>query len=242
MPALASAPPEPLTTVVIATLNARPTVRDCVDSVLAAGTPVGEVLIVDRGSTDGTLEIARRFGPPVRVLERRGVAEGAAVEAGLAEAGTSVVAVVPSRSVVAVGALRAGEVPLRPVGTTAFGRAAAVMVGRDVPTITVTGATGPAPALPSWYFVAGTAAGLAEDAFRRPAPARGALVGASVALAVFGRGRLRVAVPVGHALVTAARAVRAADDPGVAPHRAFLAGEIRDWAGGAGWWAARRMR
>ena len=242
MPALASAPVEPPISVVIATLNARPTVRDCIDSVLAAGAPVGEVLVVDRGSTDGTQEIARRFGPPVKVLERPGAGESDAVEAGLAGAGYPVVAVVPSRSVVADGALRAGKVPLRPVGTTAFGRAVAAMAGREVPTITVTGATGPVPARPSWYFVAGTAAALAGDAFRRPLPASGAFVGVALALAVFGRGWLRVALPLGHAGVTAARAVRAGNDPGVAPHRAFVAGEIKDWAGGAGWWAARRKR
>ena len=131
---------------------------------------------------------------------------------------------------------------MRPVGTTAFGRAAAAIAGGDVPAITVLGATGPAPARPSWYFVADTAAGLACDAFRRPAPARGALVGVAVGLAVLGRGWVRVAVPLGHAAVTAVRAVRAGGDPGVAPHRAFLAGVIRDWAGGAGWWAARRKR
>ena len=242
MPARASAPPDPSVSVVITTLNASTTVRDCIDSVLAAGTALRDVLIVDRGSTDGTQEIARRVGPPVKVLERPGAAERDAVEAGLAEAGDSMVAVIPSRSVVAKGALRAGEVRLRPVGTTAFGRAAAAMGGGEVPTLTMTGATGPAPVRPSWYFVAGTAADLAGEAFRRPAPAQGALVGAAIGLAVLGRGWLRVALPLGHATVIAGRAVRAGNDPGVAPHRAFLAGEIRDWAGGAGWWAARRNR
>ena len=242
MPALASAPPEPLTSVVITTLNARLTVRDCIDSVLAAGGSVGEVIVVDRGSTDGTRDIARRVGSPVRVLERPGLSERDAVVAGLAEAVSPRAGVVPSRTVVAPGALAAGEVQLRPVGTTAFGRAVAAMAGDDVPTITVAGATGPAPARPSWYFVAGAATELAAEAFRRPAPAPGALVGAAVGLAVFGRGWLRVALPLGHAVLTAVRAVRAGGDPGVAPHRAFLAGEIRDWAAGAGWWASRRAR
>ena len=233
--------------VVIATLNARMTIRDCIDSAVAGTESLREVLVVDRGSVDGTAEIARRVGGPVRVIERPGAGAGEAVETGTAEAAGEIVAVVPSRAVVGRGVLDAGvDVNLFPVGTTAFGRAAAAVIGPDVPSITVSGHTGtesaPRPPHRSWYFVAGSAAGLARDAFHRPAPAPGALVGAAMAMAVFGRGWLRVALPLGHAAVTAVRAVRAGADPGVAPHRAFLAGEIWDWGAGAGWWAARRER
>ena len=63
-------------------------------------------------------------------------------------------------------------------------------------------------------------------------------------MAVFGRGWLRAAVPAVHAAATVVRAVRAGSDPGVAPHRAFLAAEVWDWSAGVGRLSAavRRLR
>ena len=237
--------------VVITTLNARSTVRDCIDSAVAGTASLCEVLVVDRGSDDGTAEIARRVGGPVRVIDRPGAGADAAVETGTAEAAGEIVAVVPSRALVGEGALDAGvDVGLVPVGRTAFGRATAAITGTEVPSITVTrhpGALASARSMPrSWYFVADTPVSLAAEAFHPragwPAAARGTLVGATVGAAVFGRGWVRLALPLGHAAATAVRALRAGKDPGVAPHRAFLAAEVRDWAGGAGWWAARGTR
>ena len=237
--------------VVITTLNARSTVRDCIDSAVAGTASLCEVLVIDRGSVDGTAEIARGMGGPVRLIERPGAGAEEAVQTGTAEAAGETVVVVPSRAVVGEGALDAGvDIGLVPVGTTAFGRAAAAVVGPDVPSITVTGHPGirvvgrPAPR--SWYLVADTPVGLAAEAFHPragwPAAARGMLVGATAGAAIFGRGWARVALPLGHGAAMAVRALRAANDPGVAPHRAFLAAEIRDWVGGAGWWADRRKR
>jgi len=247
--------------VIITTLNDRSTVRDCLDGVLGSAF-VGEVLVVDRGSVDGTPDIVRRLGAPVRLIERPGSRPSEAVAVGLAEAHGEVLAVIPSRAVmgrraietVARAAQASGDGPatadLRPVGTTAFGRAAAAVVGRDVP-----GVEGrirslspermpsePAPALPSSYLVADTPGGLAAEAFRaragRRRTARAALVGAAAGMALFGRGWRRTAIPLGHAAVTSVRAVRAGRDPGVAPHRAFLAAEVWDWSTGAGQLAA----
>lgn len=231
--------------VVITTLDDQATLRDCVDGVLAGGSPVGEVLVVDRGSADGTLDVARRLGPLVRVIERPGWPAGRAVAAATREAAGDEVTVVPSRAILGHGAIAAGgSVRLRPVGTTAFGRAAAAVVGQAAaPAVDVGGSAAGAPPRPSWYLVADTPARLAGEAFHgRPAASQGLLVAATVALAVGGRGWLRVAVPLAHGAAAVVRAVRAGEDPGVAPHRAFLAAEIWDWAAGAGWWAARTAR
>jgi glycosyltransferase involved in cell wall biosynthesis len=71
--------------------------------------------------------------------------------------------------------------------------------------------------------------------WRPLAPA--ALVAATVAGAVFGRGAARVAVPVVHALACAGAAAKVSDNPGVAPHRAFAVLQICHWSYGAGFWS-----
>ena len=122
--------------VVITTLDDRQTLRDCLDGVLAGNPSVMEVLVVDRGSVDGTSDMVRRAGPPVRLLERPGSHPAGATAVGAAEAVGDVVAFVPSRAVLRAGlveeAAATGQpttIPLRPVGATAFGRAAAAVVG-----------------------------------------------------------------------------------------------------------------
>jgi Glycosyl transferase family 2 len=261
----------PSVSVVVTTQDDRLSVRDCIDRVLAsagAGS-VSEVLVVDRGSVDGTADIVRRVGGPVRLIERPGDGLAAAVAAGIAEARGDVLALVPGRALMGAGAIEActaeaaagrdgpAVVELRPVGTTAFGRAAAAVVGREVPRVEAwprRGASSPGspaapPAVrPSYYLLADRPADLAADAFRARAgwrsTANAAMVVSSLGLAVFGRGWLRAAVPALHAAATAVRAVRAGSDPGVAPHRAFLAVEVWDWSSGVGRLATavRRVR
>src|SRR5919202_2123894 len=59
--------------VVVVTLNALPWVERCLESVRGH-----ETIVVDHGSTDGTLELVRERFPEARVLERenRGLAAG----------------------------------------------------------------------------------------------------------------------------------------------------------------------
>ncbi len=263
-------------TVVVTTLDDGSTVRDCLDGVLGGGASIGEVLVVDRGSSDGTADIVRRVGPPVRLLARPGLRSSEAVAVGVEEARGDVLALVPSRALVAEGAIDAcaskaagneggpAAVDLRPVGTTAFGRAAAAIVCSGVPRVeawsrrgtaappTESGAppteSGTQAVRPSYYLIADTPTRLAAEAFRPQAGLRSAagaaLIVTAAGMALFGRGWLRAALPLGHAALSGARAVRAGRDPGVAPHRAFMAAEVWDWASGAGWLVAgaRRLR
>lgn len=64
---------EPTVSVVIATLNAAPFLKECLTSVVTQASPPHEIIVVDGGSDDGTVEIARAF-PRTRVL--RQVSEG----------------------------------------------------------------------------------------------------------------------------------------------------------------------
>ena len=58
-----------MVSILIPAFNAGPWIRQCVDSALAQTYPVKEVLIVDDGSTDDTLEILRSYGTRVRVID-----------------------------------------------------------------------------------------------------------------------------------------------------------------------------
>jgi glycosyltransferase involved in cell wall biosynthesis len=57
--------------VIIPALNAAAYIRQAIESALAQTHPVHEIVVVDGGSRDGTEEIARGYGPRVRVIEQR---------------------------------------------------------------------------------------------------------------------------------------------------------------------------
>ncbi len=57
-----------LISVIIPARNAEAYLHDAIESVLGQNWPNLEVLVVDNGSSDGTLAVARSFGPPVVCL------------------------------------------------------------------------------------------------------------------------------------------------------------------------------
>lgn len=67
--------------IVTPTLNAARFIGECIASVQAQAYPSLEHLVVDGGSTDGTLEIVRRQ-PHVRLLERPGLNQSQAINVG----------------------------------------------------------------------------------------------------------------------------------------------------------------
>ena len=66
--------------VVIVTLDGLPWVAPCIESVLGAAR---EVILVDHGSSDGTVALVRERFPAVRVIEQGNVGYGAGMNAGM---------------------------------------------------------------------------------------------------------------------------------------------------------------
>lgn len=77
-------------TVVIPALNEEVNLRRCLEALSRQTLPPFEVIVVDGGSTDATVEVARSFGARVIVLGARGIAR--ARERGFSEAQTDVIA------------------------------------------------------------------------------------------------------------------------------------------------------
>ena len=70
--------------VVLPTLNERGFITDCLESLLnQTYAGITEILVVDGGSSDGTVEIATSRGEPIRVLHNSKVTAAAAMNLGL---------------------------------------------------------------------------------------------------------------------------------------------------------------
>lgn len=69
--------------VVIPARNAEETLRAAVESALAQTLPPHEIIVVDDRSSDGTAEVARRFGTCVKLLPGSGVGPAAARNVGI---------------------------------------------------------------------------------------------------------------------------------------------------------------
>lgn len=82
----------PTVTVVIPTYNAAQHLRDTLECVLAQSASGLEVLLVDDGSTDSTLELARSYGSRLRIFEQRHAGPGAARNVGILAARAPLIA------------------------------------------------------------------------------------------------------------------------------------------------------
>ena len=71
-------PERPDSSVVVVTYNALPWLEQCLDSVRGH-----EVVVVDHGSTDGTLELVRERYPAIRVIEQENKGMGGGNNAGM---------------------------------------------------------------------------------------------------------------------------------------------------------------
>ena len=76
----------PQVSVIIPSHNSGAWIRDCVDSVLRQSYPNIEVIVVDDGSQDSTLEILRGFDGKIRLLQQNHLGSGPARNAGIAQA------------------------------------------------------------------------------------------------------------------------------------------------------------
>jgi glycosyltransferase involved in cell wall biosynthesis len=74
----------PAVSVVVAAYNEAEVLAECLDSLLAQTMDAMEVLVVDDGSTDRTVEVATSRGVPVKSLEHRGAARARNIGASMA--------------------------------------------------------------------------------------------------------------------------------------------------------------
>ena len=77
----------PLVSIIIPVYNTAPYLRECLDSLLAQSLPAGEIICVDDGSTDGSLEILEEYAAKhsvMRILRGEHLGAGAARNKGLA--------------------------------------------------------------------------------------------------------------------------------------------------------------
>ncbi len=130
----------PPVSVVLPTLNERHHIRDCLDSLLAQDYPnLSEILVVDGGSSDGTVELVQSIGAPVRLVENPRVTAASAMNIGLAEATNDLIVRVDAHTLYAtdyvaasVDALQTSGADwiggqMRAVGVSVFGRAVAAV-------------------------------------------------------------------------------------------------------------------
>jgi len=87
---------KPKISVIIPTLNSARFVGEAIDSVLKQSVPVCEILVVDGGSTDGTVEIVRTKSELVQVLTQEGHGRAGARNTGLRQASGDYIALLDS--------------------------------------------------------------------------------------------------------------------------------------------------
>ena len=87
---------KPLVSVIIPVYNREKYLAEAIESVLAQTYRPIEVIVVDDGSTDGSADIAKRFGSPVRYYFQPNSGAGAARNRGIAVARGSFLAFLDS--------------------------------------------------------------------------------------------------------------------------------------------------
>lgn len=73
----------PLISVIVPAYQAAKTLREALSSILGQDYAPLEILVIDDGSTDGTFELARSFGPPIMCLHQENAGPAAARNRGL---------------------------------------------------------------------------------------------------------------------------------------------------------------
>jgi glycosyltransferase involved in cell wall biosynthesis len=76
----------PKISIVTPLLNQRPYIEETIRSILLQGYPDIEHIVIDGGSTDGSLEVIEQYSPWVKCLVRKGEGQSAAINRGFREA------------------------------------------------------------------------------------------------------------------------------------------------------------
>lgn len=75
--------PQPLVSVVMPAYNTARFIKDAIDSVLEQDYPALELIVIDDGSTDGTVELLHHYGDRIRLITQSNKGAGAARNQGL---------------------------------------------------------------------------------------------------------------------------------------------------------------
>ncbi len=94
----------PSVTVVIVSLNSRDTISECISSVLTQNYPNLEVIVVDGGSTDGTIDVVK--ATPARLIVELGAGIARSRNIGVKHAKGEIIAMIDSDATAAPGWLR----------------------------------------------------------------------------------------------------------------------------------------
>lgn len=96
----------PLVSVIMPAYNTSRYIREAIDSVLDQDYPSKELIVIDDGSTDGTLEVLRSYGDRITLIEQRNQGSAVARNAGLAAARGEFIAFLDSDDIWLPGKLR----------------------------------------------------------------------------------------------------------------------------------------
>ncbi len=88
---MTSDPHLPSISVIVPSFNQAPFLKEALDSILADGYPSLEVLVMDGGSTDGSVEILKSYGSRVQWVSERDHGQSDALNKGLARAAGEVI-------------------------------------------------------------------------------------------------------------------------------------------------------
>ena len=86
----------PMVSVIVPSFNHAPYLRECIDSVLSQDHAPLELIVVDDGSTDGSLAILRSYGDRIHLLQQQGGRQARARNLALAVARGELVAFLDS--------------------------------------------------------------------------------------------------------------------------------------------------
>src|SRR5258707_1636701 len=89
----------PLVSAIVATYNRADVVSQAIESILGQTYENLEVIIVDDGSTDGTVEVLERFGSRLRILRQQNAGPSAARNRGIAAARGEIISLLDSDDV-----------------------------------------------------------------------------------------------------------------------------------------------
>lgn len=117
-------PADPTVSVILPTFNRARFIAAALDSVLSQSLPASEIIVIDDGSTDGTVDVVARFGAAVRYHRQPNGGKLAAISAGLDRVTGDLVWIMDDDDIAPPDAIRALAAPFAadPALVMSYGR------------------------------------------------------------------------------------------------------------------------